>query len=406
MRALLLGLVLLGSIAHAQDARRRAAEHFDRGLAFYQEGRYDAALAEFSRAHQLAPASPTLYNLARVHAALGHAVEAAAAYEEYLRDTDLDARRRREAERALEEQRARIGALRLQTDVDGATVNVDGTDVGTTPLQAPLPLSAGTHALELRASGYETVRLSISVAGREELVMELTMRPAQQRRGTLRVTAPVPEVAIEVDGESAGSTPLASTLPLRVGEHVVRATRPGYAPYEQRVTIQDGAEAELRVEMRRLPNPPADVVGRVRLRLPSSPHLIRVDGEPMIGPDLVLPVGAHDLELEMSERRPYRGSVRVASNDEVVVAPPLEWTLEARHVRIDGAASQARNGGIITLAGAAVAATGIAFFIWNETEIARTDARIVEVQSYIDTMCPGPRDCDAMLEEGLRLNDL
>ena len=128
--------------AAEEDPRVRAAAHFDRGITFFNEERYDAALAELARAYELAPAHQTLYNLARVHAALGHAVEATRAYERYLQEAgeEIDARRRREAQAALDEQRARVGHLMVRVDVSGATIAVDGVDVATTPLNVPIPL--------------------------------------------------------------------------------------------------------------------------------------------------------------------------------------------------------------------------------------------------------------------------
>ncbi|MCZ7677259.1 MAG: PEGA domain-containing protein [Sandaracinaceae bacterium] len=177
--AMALALALsVAAPALAQDAPERAAEHFDRGIAFFNEGRYDAALAEFSRAYELAPAHQTLYNLARVHAALGHAVESAQAYERYLAEAgaEIGARRRREAEAALAAQRARVGRLVVRADVEGARVAVDGVDVATTPLAEPLPVSAGSHTVEVRAPGRESVRRAIAVAGQEEVVLEVSLR--------------------------------------------------------------------------------------------------------------------------------------------------------------------------------------------------------------------------------------
>jgi len=141
--ASLLALLAASIPAHAQDdARSQAAEHFDRGIAFFNEQRFDAALAELARAYELFPAYQTLYNLARVHAALGQSVEAARAYERYLAEAgaEINARRRREAEAALAEQRARIGTLTVVTDVEGARIGIDGVDVAPTPLSAPIPL--------------------------------------------------------------------------------------------------------------------------------------------------------------------------------------------------------------------------------------------------------------------------
>jgi hypothetical protein len=393
--------------AQAPDARARAAEHFDRGIAFFNEERYDAALAELARAYELAPAHQTLYNLARVHAALGHAVESAAAYERYLAEAGeaIGERRRREARRALEEQRSRIGRLTVRADVEGATVAVDGVDVATTPLTAPIPLSAGTHTVEVRAPGHETVRRAVAVAGETEATVEVALREAVVPRGTLRVSASVPEVTIAVDGEEVGLTPLDSTVPLRAGVHRVTASRAGYRTEARRVTVEEGAEAEVAFDLRRDPNAAPDEVGRLELRLPDAPYLVRVNGEVMVGSQLELPRGPHELVLEVTDRRDYRGTVRVPAGSTLVVVPPLSWTLEARRERLAEAATTRAIGLTLGVAGGAVTVAGLGVLIWNEAEIASTDARIREINEGIDRcerMGFTP-ECDQLQEEGRRL---
>ena len=389
------------------DTRARAGQHFDRGIVFFNEHRYDAALAELDAAYELAPAHQTLYNLARVHAALGHSVEAARAYERYLRDAgdQLPRRRRAEAQRALEEQRARIGQLMVRVDVAGATIAIDGVDVATTPLAIAIPLSAGAHSVEVRAAGHETARRAVAVAGETEDLLEIELREEVVPRGNLRVTASVPEVRISVDDESVGLTPLSSTLPLRAGVHRVTAERLGYQPESRRVAIEEGADTEVGFEMRRDPSPPPEAIGRVRLELPDAPYRIVVDGEPMMGQVLDLPIGGHELTLEVTDRQPYRGTVRVPPGSLVVIVPPLAWTLDARRQRIDDAEGKRTLGWGLTIAGGALALGAMSVLIWNETEIARADARLVQINAELAVCEPMGVDirCDMLRTEGEQL---
>lgn len=393
----------------AESARAQAAEHFDRGIAFFNEERFDAALAELGRAYALFPAYQTLYNLARVHAALGQAVEASRTYERYLAEAgdEIDQRRRREAERAMEEQRSRIGHLEVRTDVEGARIAIDGVDVATTPLDAPIPLSAGSHTVEVRAPGREAVRRAVAIAGQEQVALDVTLREEIIPRGTLRVVSALPEVTIAVDGEQVGVTPLPSTVPLRAGRHEVTATRRGYRTASRLVTIEDGAEAEVHFELQRDPDPAPDEVGRVRIALPNAPYLIRVDGEPMLGVDLELPVGAHRIELEVTDRQSYEGTLRVAAASHVTITPPLSWTLEARRARHESARVQHSAGLGLTIAGGALFAVGLPLLIWNEAEIAQNDQRILELNEDIQALdcarLPSGQ-CDSLISEGERLN--
>ncbi|MCA9609426.1 MAG: PEGA domain-containing protein [Myxococcales bacterium] len=389
------------------EARARAAEHFDRGIQFFNERRYDAALAELARAYELAPAHQTLYNLARVHAALGHAVDAARTYEQYLTEggDELDARRRREAERALEEQRARIGTLAVACDVAGATIAIDGVDVATTPLVEPLRLSAGAHVVEVHAPGRESVRRAVAIAGRAETQIDVELREEVVPRGALRVTSSLPETLVLVDGEEVGLTPLSSTLPLRAGPHRVTARRLGYREETRPIEIDEGAEAELHFELRREPAAPPQHLGRLLLRLPDAPSLVRVDGEAMLGMNVELPIGAHHLVIEVTDRRPYQGTIRIESATGTEVAPALTWTLEARNERREAASEQRSIGIVLTAVGGATALGMAALLVWNETEIARDDDRLRFINAQLD----GPRcmpfddECAALEAEGRSL---
>lgn len=61
-----------------------ALEHYNRGRAHYQAGRYRQAVVELERALELDPTSPNLmYNLARVHELLGDIERAIGYYERY-----------------------------------------------------------------------------------------------------------------------------------------------------------------------------------------------------------------------------------------------------------------------------------------------------------------------------------
>ena len=389
------------------ELRARAAAHFDRGIEFFNEHRYDAALAELARAYALAPAHQTLYNLARVHAALGHPVEAAHAYARYLEEAEdaITPARRREAELALALQRRRIGRLLVRTDVPGATLAIDGVDVATAPTSEPIELGAGSHIVELRAPGHESARRSVAIAGEDTTQIEITLRAQRVPRGALSGHSSIPETAITVDGEDVGLTPLSTTLPLSAGEHVIRAARLGYRAQSQTVEIRDGAEAELNFEMRREPSAPPEHLGRVHLLLPSAPFRVLVDQEPTLGVDLELPIGAHTVSIEVTDRRPYEGTIRVQAGRRLEITPPLTWTLEARREQRLGAAAQQTAGISLSVGGAGLLLAGGVVLIWNETEISRTDDRLRFINGQLrDCRAMGfDRECDALEAEGIAL---
>jgi hypothetical protein len=396
-RSALAVLLLCGTplLAHAQDtqvatASEEAHAHFQRGTDFYNEGRLDAALAEFQRAYEVSPSYAVLYNIGRVRAELGQPVEASRAFAQYLAEggSAIPAARRQEVDALLATQRARVGRLRIESNVDGSTVSVDGADVATTPLAEAIEVGAGHHTVGVRAPGYEAVTIAVDLAGSVEQPVVVELRPAVVPRGSLRVRSTLTGVAVTVDGVEVGRTPLDATIPVSAGDHEIVGTRVGYWPDTHRVTVDDGAEVEVRLRLELDPAPPAEAIGTLALELPPARAAVRVDGEDrsVIG-DLTLPIGEHTLEIEVEDRARWSGTVSIELR--VVLAPPLTWTPAARHDRLAGAARATEAGLATAITGGALLAAGLAVLIWNETEIAATDARVLTLGHEFQAMgCP------------------
>lgn len=161
-------------------AIREAGERFDRGVAFYDEGDFGAALAEFLRAYELTGHWGVLYNLGQVSAALNRHVDAVRYFEGYLEGGggEIDAARRAEVEQRLRELRSRLATLTVTVDVDGAEVLLDDEIVGTTPLPEPIYVAAGPHVVVARHPEHGSERRSVTLASEtaETVAFEL-MQP-------------------------------------------------------------------------------------------------------------------------------------------------------------------------------------------------------------------------------------
>lgn len=64
------------------------------------------------------------------------------------------------------------------TEIRGATVTIDGAEVGATPLDDPIPLDPGTHEITIAAKGYETLtkKLETKIGTSETVTYELTLK--------------------------------------------------------------------------------------------------------------------------------------------------------------------------------------------------------------------------------------
>ena len=387
--ALVIVLVAAMPAAAQTDPRTEASAHFERGTDLFNEGRYDAALAEFERAYAIAPALPVLYNLGRVHAELGQPVASARAYQRYLdegRDT-LPAARRIEVERELARQRDRIGHLRVEANVDGAIVSVDGSDVATTPLTAPIDLGGGTHSIGVRAPGYEGVTREVAIAGTAESSLVVDLRREVEARGTLRIDAPLAGVRVLVDGREVGTTPLASTLPVPAGDHDVSGERAGYLSDPHRVRVDEGAEVRVTLRLAIDPDATPDTMGALRVALPTAPSVIRVDEETITTAETPLRIGPHRIAVEVAEREPWSSDLEITRGQTLTLTPPLVWTAVQRASRTGAADTQRTAGIALAVSGAALLAVGAPLLVWNELQIGSTDAGITELNREYASMC-------------------
>ena len=184
------------------------------------------------------------------------------------------------------------GVLAIETSPWGAVIAINGEHVGIAPWRGSL--EAGSYEVDLSARGYEDEAHQVSVvAGATEQVrFDMT-----RATGLLTVTTEPTEANVWVDGETAGSTPFAGTVP--IGQRRVRVEAPGYTAIEVRVDVAaEGRSRHVRLEPVR-----GEVVvesdGEGPYRLVQEEGLVawRMNGHQReLGTVLEIPVGTYAVE--------------------------------------------------------------------------------------------------------------
>jgi tetratricopeptide (TPR) repeat protein len=154
-------------------------EHFDKGVAATDAGRFEEAADEFRRAYRQSEAFLILYNIGQVEALRGRPVEAVEAFERYLAEggAEIPARRRQSVRGEIEAQGARIGTIDVRTAPPGAEVLVDGVSVGRTPFAKPVRVVAGRHQVEANLPGHAVEARALEVVGRSDVSLQLSLAP-------------------------------------------------------------------------------------------------------------------------------------------------------------------------------------------------------------------------------------
>jgi len=134
--------------------------------------------------------------------------------------------------------------LVVRSQPQGATVSVDGTTVGTTPLDGSI--GTGSHEVQLSMTGYRSVTHSfVAQPGKQQRIQDTL----QTAIGTLTVTSLPDSADVSIDGEPFGKTPVSNEL--QADTYALRVQRDGYLPFEREVTIEGGDEQRINVPLRR-----------------------------------------------------------------------------------------------------------------------------------------------------------
>lgn len=181
--------------------KAEARAHLKRGAELIDAEDLQGALVQFEAAYRLVPNPTILHNFGIVYQGLGRKAAALEAFQRFLDEAARPpAQTREHAEKAVSTLRAEVAELRVQSDVDGATIFVDARKVGETPQRRPIYLDPGPHHLSVEKPGLGTVhaaRLQASAGQQLTVPARLAARapaaaPLPAPAGQVTETQPAP----------------------------------------------------------------------------------------------------------------------------------------------------------------------------------------------------------------------
>jgi hypothetical protein len=175
------------ALAAPPTATEEARERFGRGVQLFHEGSLEAALAEFQKAHQLAPNYRLHYNIAQVQYELHNFVEALRSFWKYLAQggNEIPADRRQQVEGEIRKLEKRVGYVTITTNVSGAQISVDGVPMGISPFTAPVLVNPGSRRVSANKAGYLPAVNTVTAAGGEKLALTLNLMEGSVGAGAL-----------------------------------------------------------------------------------------------------------------------------------------------------------------------------------------------------------------------------
>lgn len=217
-----------------------------------------------------------------------------------------------------------FAAVSVTTVPAGATVRVDGAELGVTPLETTL--EAGRHLLVVEHPRYRSLETPITVRAGEPLVigpLELGVPD-----GVVAVRSDPAGADVSVGGRYRGRTPVEIGLAPGVPHEVVVA-RAGYRPATRSVNVGSRERATLSVALE-------PVLGELTLRGEPADALLYVDGQPR-GPanqTLSLPAAPHVVEVRKAGLATFRSTVTPTPGQPQVLEFALTTPEAARAARL------------------------------------------------------------------------
>ncbi len=193
----------------------------------------------------------------------------------------------------------------------GASLWIDGEEVGTTP--ATVDLLSGEHAIELRLRDHDPARSRLTVVAGEAMTLESFMLTPSD--GLLAINSEPVGASVTMDGKYQGVTPLELTLTPEQ-QHRIVLSRTGRKTVTKTVTLKAAASETVDVTL------PAEYGALFIVSNPPDARLY-VDGKDRgAGAQrLQLTTEPHQLEFKKSGYEPYRVTVtpRAGVSKEVTV---------------------------------------------------------------------------------------
>jgi serine/threonine protein kinase len=251
------------------------------------------------------------------------------------------------------------GILALRVSPAVAVLNIDGKPAGQA-LGFRKELSAGPHALELSAPGYESRRELVTVPAGGEKNIEFALvkppPPPPPTTGILSLRVSPSVAVVNLDGSPAGSA-ANFRQEVSTGPHELEISAPGYQSRHEAVTVPAGGEKNMEFALAKPPPPPLPTTGILSLRVSPSVAVLNLDGKSAgSAADFrqELSAGPHELELSAPGYQSRRETVTVPAGGEknmelalVKPKPDLAGTVQS----ISGASRFKVGGQLIELWG-------------------------------------------------------
>lgn len=269
----------------------------------------DGALTEFQKAYDLSKDPRLLFNMAIAERDLKRYSRAVGLLDRELKEgaDSLTDDEKKTAKDVLEGLKQYTAPLSITVNEPGATVLIDGREVGKSPLSEPVTVDVGERTVTIKKTDYLDATTKVSISGGSAAKVELKIEPAV-KMGKLVVRGKGGTgTMVFVDGVEAGPAPWEG--PAKEGKHTIELRSKGFVTESRTENVEYKGTTVIEVTMR--PDQ-----GKVRVETDKDASEIFVDGA-LMGKGTwegTLPSGGHSLLVSRKGYEPFQSELTVQTD--------------------------------------------------------------------------------------------
>jgi hypothetical protein len=164
------------ALEEQEEKENLAKEHFLKGKALVEEGAWQKAIIELKASYELNPNAVVLYNIGICYDELTRYAEAVQYYSLFIEQAgDKFKEVLPEVQLRVDELSQFLGFLKLQVNVEGAEIMLDGNFMGLTPLEE-LTIETGEHELAIRKQGYHEIDRKVTIVSGQTVELSIALK--------------------------------------------------------------------------------------------------------------------------------------------------------------------------------------------------------------------------------------
>ena len=233
----------------AESLTGSAKADYDAGVSLYRGGQFAPASAKFMQAYATSNDARLLWNAAAAEKQDRKYAKAREYVRQYVQlGSDLSEKDKADAKELVSTLDLLVADVTITVNEPGATVAVDGTTLGESPLAKSVALDSGERKLKVDKAGFLPYQSTFKVTGGAPQTVDVKLAP-HVKDGRIAVRASEADATILVDSKVVGKGTFSGLV--ASGSHELGVTREGFKPYALSFTISENGTRSFDVSLER-----------------------------------------------------------------------------------------------------------------------------------------------------------